>query len=142
LPVPTMATVEDPKSAKREEQFKHRRRAPEKDDFELNAQGEALLASIDVGYRPEALVELFPRIVNRMAKLWKQPGQMERYFEDLLIDHRGNRSGFPLKVLMDLSTLKDYYQRSAFAPTLPGTNGPQSRGSQSSRGLTICHHQR
>jgi hypothetical protein len=93
---------------------------PRRTTSSLNAQGEALLASIDRGYRPEALDELFPRIVNRMAKLWKQPGQMERYFEDLLIDHRGNRKGFPLKVLMDLSTLKDYYQRSAFATTRAG----------------------
>jgi hypothetical protein len=120
LRVPTMTTADDPKSAKREEQFKHLRRAPEKDDCELNAQGQALLASIDLGYRPEALAQLFPRIVNRMAELWKQPAQIERYFEELLIDHRGNRNGFPLKVLIDLSTLKGYYQHNAFATARAG----------------------
>ncbi len=44
---------------------------PEKDDLELSAAGQALLASIEESARPKELAVLFPRIVNRMAKLWK-----------------------------------------------------------------------
>jgi hypothetical protein len=90
------------------------RHPPEKDDLELSAAGEAWLASIDESARPTELAVLFPRIVNRMAKLWRAPLQMDRCFEDLLTDSRGNRQGFPLGVLMELSTLKDYYQTKVF----------------------------
>jgi|SRR5882672_7987119 len=90
------------------------RHSPEKDDLEINAAGRAWLASIDESARPKELAVLFPRIVNRMAKLWKTPLQMDRCFEDLLTDHRGNRQGFPLAVLMELSTLKDHYQTKVF----------------------------
>jgi hypothetical protein len=72
-----MATAEDPKSAKREHDFKHLRRPSEKDDFELNAQAQVLLASIAPEHRPNELAQLFPRIVNRMTTLWRHPVQME-----------------------------------------------------------------
>jgi hypothetical protein len=92
------------------------RHLPEKDDLELNAAAEAWLASLDESARPKELAVLFPRIVNRMAKLWRTPLQMDRCFEDLLTDTRGTRQGFPLGVLMELSTLKDYYQTKVFPP--------------------------
>ena len=90
------------------------RHPPEKDDLELSAAGQALLAPIDESARPKELAALFPRIVNRMAKLWRTPRQLDPYFEDLLTDSRGNRQGFPLGILMELSTLKDYYQAKVF----------------------------
>ncbi len=64
--------------------------------------------------RPKELAASFPRIVNRMAKLWKMPREMDRYLEELLADTRGNRKGFALKILMELSTLRDYYKAKAF----------------------------
>jgi len=90
------------------------RHLPEKDDLELNAAGQAWLASIEETARPNQLAVLFPRIVNRMAKLWRTPLQMDRCFEELLTDSRGTRQGFPLGILMELSTLKDYYQTKVF----------------------------
>ena len=90
------------------------RHALEKDDLALSGAGQALLASIDETARPKALAAQFPRIVNRMANMWKAPLQMDRCFEDLLTDTRGTRQGFPLSVLMELSTLKDYYQSRVF----------------------------
>jgi hypothetical protein len=86
----------------------------EKDDLALNSAGQALLASIEETARPKALAAQFPRIVNRMAKMWKSPVQMDRCLEELLTDTRGTRQGFPLDVLMELSTLKDYYQSRVF----------------------------
>jgi len=90
------------------------RHALEKDDLALNSAGQALIASLDESARPKALAAQFPRIVNRMAKMWKTPLQMDRCFEDLLTDTRGTRQGFPLGVLMELSTLKDYYHTAVF----------------------------
>ncbi len=94
--------------------FSNRRHQPERDDLELSAAGEALLASIEESARPKELSAAFPRIVNRMAKLWKMPREMDRCFEDLLTDTRGKRQGFPLNLLMELSTLKDYYKAKVF----------------------------
>jgi hypothetical protein len=49
-----------------------------------------------------------------MARLWRRPREMDKYFDGLLVDTRGNRHGFPLKVLMELITLKEHYQTTAF----------------------------
>lgn len=89
--------------------YSKRRRPPVKDDLELSVAGQALLASIEKSARPEKLAALFPRIVNNMARLWKMPREMDRYFEELLTDTRGSRQGFSLPILMELGTLKDYY---------------------------------
>src|SRR5262245_43108343 len=85
------------------------RSAQGSEDQVLSAAAQALMTSIDDSTRPKELAAAFPRIVNRMASLWKSPRQMDRYFEDLLTDTRGNRQGFPLGILMELTTLKDYY---------------------------------
>ena len=94
--------------------YSKRRHQPEKDDLELSAAGQALLAYIEESARPKELAAAFPRIVNHMAKLWKMPREMDRYFEDLLADTRGNRQGFPLNILTELSTLKDHYKTKVF----------------------------
>ncbi len=94
--------------------YSKRRHQPEKDDLELSAAGLSWLASIEQSVRPIRLAAAFPRIANRMAKLWKMPREMDRCFEDLLTDTRGNRKGFPLNLLMELSTLKDYYKAKVF----------------------------
>jgi hypothetical protein len=90
------------------------RRPPTKDDLELNGEGQALLDSLDSVLRPKELAASFPRIVNQMARLWRRPREMDKYFDGLLVDTRGNRHGFPLKVLMELTTLKEHYQTTAF----------------------------
>jgi hypothetical protein len=94
--------------------YSKRRSAPEKDSFELNAAAHALLASIEERARPRDLAAAFPRIVNRMASLWRTPRLMHRYFDQLLTDKRGVRKGFSLDILMELTTLKDYYQTKVF----------------------------
>jgi hypothetical protein len=101
-------------SATAQVDFSKRRHQLERDDLDLSAAGYALLASIEESATPKELAAVFPRIVNRMARLWKMPREMDRYFEDLLTDTRGNRQGFPLKILMELGTLKDYYQSRVF----------------------------
>src|SRR5258706_2352708 len=98
------------KAAPAQMDYSKRRHQPEKDDVELSAAGQALLAYIEETARPKGLAAAYPRIVNHMAKLWKMPREMNRYFEELLTDTRGKRQGFPLNILMELSTLHDYYK--------------------------------
>src|SRR5215471_4403630 len=106
-------------SATRAVDYSKTRHAQSKDDLELNPAGQALLASIEEATRPTKLAAAFPRIVNRMASLWRSPRQMDLYFEDLLTDTRGGRQGFPLGILMELTALKDYYL-TLYPPTTRG----------------------
>jgi len=108
------ATLVTKPGAPAQADYSQRRHQPQKDDLELSDAGYALLGSIEKGEMPVKLAAAFPRIVNRMAKLWKIPREMDRYFEDLLTDTRGNREGFPLGILMELTALKDYYQSRVF----------------------------
>lgn len=94
--------------------YSKRRHQPKRDDLELTEAGLALLVLIEEPVRPRELAAVFPRIVNHLAALWKMPREMDRYFEELLTDTRGTRQGFPLNILMELTTLKDYYQEKVF----------------------------
>ena len=58
---------------------------------------------------PHALLSKFPRIANLLAVLWQDPGSLRRYLDDLLVDKRGNRQGFPLDILRELFALRAYY---------------------------------
>ena len=58
---------------------------------------------------PHALLAKFPRIGNLLAVLWQDPGSLRRYLDDLLVDKRGNRQGFPLDILRELFALRAYY---------------------------------
>jgi hypothetical protein len=59
---------------------------------------------------PVVLASRFPRIVNRLARFWDSPRMIDACFEELLIDHRGNRKGFPDEVLAELLTLAQYHR--------------------------------
>jgi hypothetical protein len=59
--------------------------------------------------QPGGLVQLFPRITNRLAEIWNRPHQCERYLDALVLDNRGDRKGFPLDVTVELGKLKGYY---------------------------------
>ena len=89
--------------------FKAMRRAQENGETQLTAEGQALLSSLDEAVRPQELAARYPRIVYQIARQWRTPTLMDRYFQDLLMDTRGSRQGFPLKIVMELSTLREHY---------------------------------
>jgi len=110
-----MVTNSDDKPPSAQVDDSKRLSAPETDSVELDVAARALLASIEESARPKELAAAFPRIVNHMASLWRTPRPMNRYFEQLLTDTRGVvRKGFSLGILMELTTLKDYYQTKVF----------------------------
>ena len=43
--------------------------------------------------------------------LWQDPNSLRRYLDDLLVDKRGNRQGFPLDILRELFALRAYYDQ-------------------------------
>ena len=58
------------------------------------------------GLEPHALLCRFPRIANRIANAWTDVSARRLIFEDLLVDRRPQRKGFPADVLHDLLRLR------------------------------------
>jgi hypothetical protein len=104
-----MSPAADLNPSPAEAAFKAMRRAQENGETQLTTEAQALLSSLDEAVRPQELAARYPRIVNQIARQWRTPALMDRYFQDLLMDTRGNRQGFPLKIVMELSTLREHY---------------------------------
>jgi hypothetical protein len=49
-----------------------------------------------------------------MAELWSHPDQMRQYFEEIMVDSRGNRAGFPDEIVVELGSLRYYYDKVLF----------------------------
>jgi hypothetical protein len=60
--------------------------------------------------RPRALLPQFPRMANKLARAWDDPGKFCMYMDELLTDHRGARHGFPADVHNELSVLREYVE--------------------------------
>jgi hypothetical protein len=58
--------------------------------------------------RPQVLIDRFPRIANRLADCWPRPLERETFLQDLLIDRRGRRRGFPPEVASELEVLRTF----------------------------------
>ncbi|RZI42786.1 hypothetical protein EGT07_12410 [Herbaspirillum sp. HC18] len=67
------------------------------------------LATLPRDVRPDNLANQYPRIANRIAEIWKKPLQCERYLDDLMMDMRGDRQGFPRAVAAEIAALKVYF---------------------------------
>lgn len=65
------------------------------------------LAKLPAEVRPMALARQIPRIVDELARLWPRPGVLA-YFDDLLLDRRGGRQGFPPDIYRELVRLQSY----------------------------------
>jgi len=77
------------------------------------------MARLPSEFRPIATGRAFPRIANMLASLWGKPAEFSNYLDDLFIDKRGGRQGFPADALAELYALKAYYAISR--PTSPTT---------------------
>ena len=89
-----------------------RLRAPERpQDQALMAHTTAWVESLPAGIRPRLLLELYPRVANRLALCWNEKALTNRLFEDLLVDRRGGRKGFPAGVKAELLQLRLAYPR-------------------------------
>ena len=67
------------------------------------------MASLPANVRPFACARRFPRIVNSIADRWRRVPECEAYLDSLVIDQRGNRTGFPPDVAKELWALRSYY---------------------------------
>ena len=69
----------------------------------------AWVSTLPVEAQPRSLMYKFPRIANLLAAMWPDANSFRRYMDDLLVDKRGNRQGFPVDVLKELFELRAYY---------------------------------
>jgi hypothetical protein len=79
------------------------------EDGTLNAVAQAWYAALPKTVQPALLAEGFARICNRMGERWLQPDQIIPYFDELLMDNRGGRQGFPISIAIEIASLKEYY---------------------------------
>jgi hypothetical protein len=64
------------------------------------------LDSLPASSRPIEMVKTYPRIANRIALAWNDPKNAQEVMDDLLIDQRGGRQGFPPLEKMELLRLR------------------------------------
>ncbi|MBI1890846.1 MAG: hypothetical protein HYS18_09385 [Burkholderiales bacterium] len=67
------------------------------------------IAQLPPEIRPHELIVHYARIANKLAELWKRPAACEKYLNELMIDERGDRQGFPPAVAAELAVLNVYY---------------------------------
>ena len=56
-----------------------------------------------------SLAMRYPRIVNLIASQWDDRHGASKLFDDLLMDRRGGRAGFPPSVRHDLLRLREFW---------------------------------
>jgi hypothetical protein len=84
-----------------------RRRAP---TDEALPQTLTWAAKLPRDVRPIELLRAFPRIANLLAANWTEPTLLRPYIDELFVDRRGNRKGFPPQVMEELFALRGYYE--------------------------------
>jgi len=66
------------------------------------------VATLPTEVQPLALLQSFPRIANALARLWQDDSALTLYLDELLVDRRGGRRGFPPEIQNELLTLRAY----------------------------------
>jgi hypothetical protein len=80
-------------------------------DRSVNAMGWAWLEELPPEVRPHELPILFPHIVNRMALVWSDREEAMTYLLELMVDDRGDRRGFPMKIAQELAQLREWREQ-------------------------------
>ncbi len=86
-------------------------------DLELQPETQKWLEELPESVRPIHLPKEFARVANNIASTWKRPLECDKVFADLLLDNRGTRQGFPLKVLAEIYALSEYHSTIVFLRT-------------------------
>jgi hypothetical protein len=138
LPAPT----EEGRRQARQNTIERLRGAVRPADRVLSLEGRLWLLRLPPSVQPKTLCRDYPRVANRLASHWPDELMTDVTFDDLLVDRRGGRRGFPETVLAELRRLRHFSVRyrhlidvhtrtevsNADAPTLPmPLDAPESR---------------
>ncbi len=112
-----------------EAQWLHHRAPLRPQDEALSRMALTWLDLLPAHTQPLALCGRYPRIANRLAVCWADPVLTDLVLDDLLIDRRGGRQGFPAPVLADLLALRELHER---RPRVHAAEDPWSQRLQAS----------
>lgn len=79
---------------------------PKAQDLSLSPVADRWLSTLPDACRPEQLTQRYPRIANRIALCWPDRELAEQVFEELVVDRRGARRGFPPSIRQELERLR------------------------------------
>ncbi|HUN90678.1 MAG TPA: hypothetical protein VMU33_01370 [Burkholderiaceae bacterium] len=101
----------DPPPAPRGQDAWTRRRLPVSSlENTLHLATRMWLVRLPRNHMPTRLAQFYPRVANRLARLWNSPPACIDYFDDLRIDRRGGRRGFPREVQQEIAALYGHYR--------------------------------
>lgn len=80
----------------------------------LGAQTIRWMAELPQHVRPTELASRFPHIANKLAAAWGSPTKCRDYFDDVLLDRRGDRRGLPGRAAMELAALRNHFDSVVF----------------------------
>ncbi len=98
------------------ERFADLRRPPRHSDEALTGTTRAWLRRLPPGCRPMRLAAQFPRVANGLAWCWADAAKSGALLEDLLVDHRGGRRGFPRAIVAELRRLQQFHDGGRVEP--------------------------
>ena len=80
-------------------------------DATLSFGAQEWVRGLPVNLRPLELCSAYPRVANRIALCWDDLALVDSVFNELLLDRRGGREGFPAKVAAELMRLHALHER-------------------------------
>ncbi|MDO9074302.1 MAG: hypothetical protein Q7U73_13660 [Rubrivivax sp.] len=92
-----------------ETQWAPLRRPERHGDSALTGTSRRWLRQLPPRRRPLRLCEAHPRVVNRIAWCWADASLREQVLDDLLVDRRGGRRGFPAPMVRELQRLREFH---------------------------------
>ncbi|MGZ3239012.1 MAG: hypothetical protein ACXWIN_05570 [Burkholderiaceae bacterium] len=92
-----------------EKNWSAKRHSKDEEQVKVTQEVMAWLSQLPPEVRPRALAIQYPRIFNKLAELWTRPLLCEKYLDELLMDERGTRQGFPPDVATELTVLKTHF---------------------------------
>jgi len=112
LPGRSLASLFDPtaRDAPRTAIGPEQRLPPSPYDRTLGPATIQWMRALPQAVRPMETASLFPRIANRLARFWETPPMIESIFDELLVDRRRGRQGFPGRVQAELRHLYGHYR--------------------------------
>jgi hypothetical protein len=75
-------------------------------DRALSRVASAWMLKLPINVRPLKTAESYPHVLNRLALCWNDPLLVERLYDELMVDRRGKRRGFPPAVARELLALR------------------------------------
>jgi len=88
-----------------------RRRALSESERRLSRAATQWLLALPRESRPLELMRRYPRIANRLCERWDDAPASLQLLDELVLDRRGGRMGFPRLVVIELQALREHLQR-------------------------------